>query len=141
MNDLEKIQNNWPAGIKRTKQRACVLSVLEHSEKPLSATDICSKIETAGEAVWLSTVYRVLEFFIKKGMVNKINMMNNEMAMYELNHSKHKHYAICMGCNKIIPMNNCPMENFIPKLEDDNFHVLGHNLELYGYCKNCYRRN
>ena len=134
---LEEVQKNWPVGIKRTRQRETVLSVLESSEKPLSATDIASKMEKTGDNAWLSTVYRVLELFVKKGVVIKTNMMNNEMALYELNRFKHKHYAVCMNCHKIITMDNCPMEKFIPKLEDENFHVMGHNLEIFGFCKDC----
>lgn len=134
---MNEIQHNWPVGIKRTRQRESVLSVLENSDKPLSAADICSKIQNSGDATWLSTVYRILEFFVKKGMILKTNMMNNEMAVYELNRFKHKHYAVCMNCHKIITMDNCPMEKFIPKLEDKDFHVIGHNLEIFGYCKDC----
>ena len=79
---LKEVRNNWPAGVKRTRQRESVLSVLENSDRPLSATDICSQMETGGDAAWLSTVYRILELFVKKGMVIKTNVMNNEMAVY-----------------------------------------------------------
>ncbi|NYB75812.1 transcriptional repressor [Sedimentibacter hydroxybenzoicus DSM 7310] len=127
-------------GIKKTKTREAVLSVLEHAEKPLSAMDICMEIEKTGENIWLSTVYRILELFIKKDIVNKISVMNNEMAVYELNRFIHKHYAVCMDCHKIIPMNNCPMEKFVPKIEDNEFHVIGHNVEVYGICRDCYRK-
>ncbi|BAK98661.1 putative Fur family transcriptional regulator [Oscillibacter valericigenes Sjm18-20] len=135
---MEKEQNRWPEGIKRTKQRESVLSILEHSDTPLSALDICSKMEKSGDTSWMSTVYRVLDFFEKKGVVIKTRVMNNEMAVYELNRFKHKHYAVCMNCHKIIAMDNCPMEKFIPELEEDDFHVMGHNLEVFGLCKDCY---
>jgi Fur family ferric uptake transcriptional regulator len=134
---LREIQNSWPAGVKRTKQREAVLAVLESAGRPVSASDICSQTEKNGEAVWLSTVYRILELLVKKGMVAKINVMNSDMALYEMNRLQHKHYAICVSCRKIISMNNCPLETFIPKLEDEEFHVTGHNLEIYGYCKDC----
>jgi len=134
---MEENQTIWPAGIKRTRQRENVLSILENSEKPLSAADICSRMENGGNAAWMSTVYRVLELFVKKGVVIKTNMMNNEMAVYELNRFKHKHYAVCMNCRKIIAMDNCPMEKFIPKLEDEDFQVMGHNLEVFGFCRDC----
>lgn len=134
---MKELSNNWPSGMKRTKPREIVFSVLEHAEKPLSAAEISSKIEKSGESVWLSTIYRILELFVKKGVVVKIAIMNNEMAHYELNRFQHKHYAVCLGCHKIISMDNCPMEKFIPKIEDDNFHVIGHNIELYGYCGKC----
>jgi Fur family ferric uptake transcriptional regulator len=126
----------WPPGLKRTKPRENVLFVLEHAKKPLSAMEICSEIEKDGGTVWLSTIYRILELFVKKDIAVKISVLNNEMALYELNRFQHKHYAVCLGCHKIIMMDNCPMEKFIPKLEDD-FRVVGHNLEIYGYCKDC----
>ncbi len=135
---MKEIQNNWPAGVKRTRQRENVLLILENSEKPLSAAEICSKMDSDNQnAAWMSTVYRILEIFVNKGLVIKTNMMNNEMAVYELNRFKHKHYAVCMNCHKIITMDNCPMEKFIPKLEDEEFHVMGHNLEIFGLCKDC----
>ena len=134
---MEEVHTNWPVGIKKTKQRESILSILESSDKPLSASDIFSKLEISGEAIWLSTIYRILELFVKKGIAIKANVMNSEMAVYELNRFKHKHYAVCMNCHKIISMDNCPMEKFIPKLEDKDFHVIGHNLEVYGFCKDC----
>lgn len=135
---IEGDHNDWPDGIKKTRPRMLVLSVLEEADKPLSALDIFSQIERSGDSVWLSTVYRILELFVKKGMVNKLTIMNNEMVVYELNRFQHKHYAVCISCHKIIPMDNCPMEKFFPMLEDDNFHVMGHNLEIYGCCKDCF---
>lgn len=134
---MKEVQKNWPAGIKRTRQREGVLSVLENSDAPLGAADICTRMEAGGDAAWMSTVYRILELFVKKGVVIKTNVMNNEMAVYELNRFKHKHYAVCMNCHKIITMDNCPMEKFIPKLEDKDFRVMGHNLEVFGFCKDC----
>ena len=91
---MKQMRNKWPAGIKKTRQRQGVLSVLEHAQAPLSATDICAKLESTGENPWLSTVYRVLELFVEKGVVLKTSVMNNEMAVYELNRYTHKHYAV-----------------------------------------------
>lgn len=129
--------NNWPVGIKKTRQRESVLAVLESTETPISATDISSKIKEGGDSAWLSTIYRILELFVQKGVVAKLAVMDNEMAVYVLNRLRHKHYAVCMACHKIIPMDNCPMEKFTPKLEEKDFHVMGHNLEVFGYCKDC----
>jgi len=94
-------------------------------------------MEKGGCAAWLSTVYRILELFVKKGVAIKTNVMNNEMAVYELNRFKHKHYAVCLNCHKIIVMDNCPMDTFIPQLEEKGFHIMGHNLEVFGLCKDC----
>nr|WP_042339928.1 transcriptional repressor [Desulfosporosinus youngiae] len=123
--------------MKKTKPRESVLSVLEQADKPLSAMEIYSEIEKDGESAWRSTVYRILELFVKKGLVVKIAMMSNDMALYELNRFQHKHYAVCLCCHKILSMDNCPVEKFMPKIKDDDFRVMGHNLEIYGYCGEC----
>ena len=129
--------SEWPVGLKRTRQRECVLSVLKASQGPLSAADICAQIEKNGEAVWLSTVYRILEMFVEKEIAVKANVRGSEMAVYELNRFCHKHYAVCVSCHKIIAMDNCPLEEFTPQLQEQDFHVLGHTLEIFGYCRDC----
>ena len=132
-------KNDWPSGLKKTKPRENVLFVLKTAEKPLSAMEICSKIEENGGSAWLSTVYRILELFVKNGIAVKIAVMNSGVALYELNRFEHKHYAVCIGCHKIISIANCPLERFIPKIDED-FRVVGHNLEIYGYCRDCERK-
>ena len=59
----------WPNGLKRTKTRESVLSVLLDSHSPLSALEIFSEIENRGDSIWLSTVYRVLDAFVENGLV------------------------------------------------------------------------
>jgi Fur family ferric uptake transcriptional regulator len=137
---MRKTQENWPEGLKRTQPRERVLTVLEQADHPLSAMDICSAAEQGGKPVWLSTVYRILELFVQKGVVTKVAMMHNDMTLYELNHLQHRHYAVCVSCRKVVPLHTCPLEKFMPRLDDQSFHVLGHNLEIYGYCGECERR-
>ncbi|HWR19983.1 MAG TPA: Fur family transcriptional regulator [Clostridia bacterium] len=131
----EKI--TWPKGLKKTKAREQVLALLEKEKRPVSALEISAKLEGGENPVWLSTVYRVLEQFVKSGVITKLSVMNSDTAVYELNRFHHKHYAVCMSCRKITPMENCPMEAFIPRVKDDGFQVVGHNVEVYGYCKDC----
>lgn len=133
---MKKEQCPWPKGLKKTRTREQVFSVLQAEKAPLNAMEIAAKID--GEAsVWLSTVYRVLEQFVKSGVVTKLTVMNSDTAVYELNRFCHKHYAVCMSCRKIIPMDNCPMEAFTPRVQDGGFRVVGHNVEVYGYCTEC----
>lgn len=135
--ELNQAQTPWPEGVKRTRQREGVLAVLEQVKRPMSAAEICSQLEENGEKAWLSTVYRILELFVEKNVALKTTVMNSDTAVYELNRNKHKHYAVCIGCNKMIGMHNCPMLEFIPELDEQNFRVLGHNLEVFGFCEEC----
>ena len=134
---MKKEQTAWPKGLKKTKTRESVLVVLEREKCPLSAMEICARIGGDESTVWPSTVYRALEQFEKSGVVSKLTVMNSDTAVYELNRFRHKHYAVCMACHKIIPMENCTMEAFTPRVQDDGFQVVGHNVEVYGYCAGC----
>jgi Fur family ferric uptake transcriptional regulator len=130
----------WPEGIKKTKQRDAVVRILESAESPLSAMEINARIEKTGETVWLSTVYRILELFTEKGIVLKTAVLDGDMAYYELNRHVHQHYAVCVDCHKIVPIVGCPIGDYQPKLQG-GFRVLGHRVEMYGYCKDCDKRN
>lgn len=133
-------QIEWPQGVKRTKPRERVLAVLAQADTPLSPMDIHARAQDQTDPIWLSTVYRVLETFAQKGLIVKTVVMDSGMAVYALNRHEHTHYAVCMGCHKIVGMENCPMEAFIPNLGDSGFHVLGHKIEMYGYCRDCDRK-
>lgn len=134
---MQEAEMAWPEGVKKTKQRMCVLSVLERADFPLSAAEIYRQLEEESSPGWLSTVYRVLELFVQKGVVLKTTVLDGETAVYELNRNRHKHYAVCMNCHKMIELDACPLEQYISKLADGEFRVLGHKVEMYGYCREC----
>jgi Fur family ferric uptake transcriptional regulator len=127
---------NWPAGLKKTWQRETVLALLNEAEMPVSAAEISARAAEKGREISLATVYRILAFFEKKDVALKVEVPGNERALYEVNRFRHKHYAVCVACRKIISMDNCPMENFIPDIGSD-FRVTGHSIEVYGYCGDC----
>ncbi|MDR1070906.1 MAG: transcriptional repressor [Gracilibacteraceae bacterium] len=128
---------DWPAGVKKTRQRQTVLTLLEQAEAPLSAADLFAGAAAAGREISLSTIYRILEYMEKKGVVTKAEVAGSERVLYELNSFRHKHYAVCVICRRIISVDNCPMENFIPNIAETDFRVTGHNIEIYGYCRDC----
>lgn len=127
----------WPDGVKKTRPRERVLSVLERASEPLCAAQIVSLAEKEGEAIWLSTVYRILDLFVRQGIVRRLAVMNSDVAVYELFRVEHRHYAVCMGCRRTFLMESCPLETFVPQLNESGFCVLGHHLEIYGYCRRC----
>ena len=61
-----------------------------------------------GPPVWLSTIYRILDVFAEKALVIKSSVLDSGMAVYELSGYRHTHYAVCMGCHRIVPMEKLP---------------------------------
>ena len=130
----------WPTGLKRTRQREAVLAALTEADAPVTAMQLASLLEQRGDAMWLSTIYRVLDIFTAHKLVTKIQVLDSGIHIYELSREHHCHYAVCVLCNRVISMENCPMEHFSPRLSEQDFHVVGHKLQIYGYCADCARR-
>lgn len=127
-------------GIKKTKQRAILMGILEETERPLPAAQIHSLYLKKDAKAWISTTYRTLELFTEKGIVNKLMFLDQDQAQFELNRHEHKHYAFCRGCKKIMNLDSCPLENIAMNTKKGNFYITGHRLEVYGYCEDCHSK-
>ncbi|NLV77180.1 MAG: transcriptional repressor [Tissierellia bacterium] len=125
-------------GIKKTKQRNILLNILKEEEEPLTAEEIFIKARERDKYINLSTIYRTLNIFISKDIAIKLNLEKENKSMFQLNMMDHQHHIRCISCNKKIRIDKCPIigyEYFIE--ENTNFHIIGHKLELYGYCSKC----
>ena len=128
-----------PSGIKWTKQRKDVYHVLTAAKEPLSAQEIYNRIlrQDAHTGYAVSTIYRILSALEEKNLVLKSKLMDADTALYEWNKGEHQHYAICLNCHKKIPLKSCPMEHLHLPVNEVEFEVTGHRMEIYGYCKDC----
>ncbi|MHB8073069.1 Fur family transcriptional regulator [Desulfosporosinus fructosivorans] len=124
-------------GMKSTRHRNAILLLLEHSEHPMTAEELYISLKEKTATINLSTVYRTLDTFASKNLVIK-STMDDGKARYELNHHEHKHHLFCVGCHKVISIEDCPMGELQESLKKKiDFDVTGHKLEIYGYCHNC----
>lgn len=129
----------FPEGIKWTKQRRSVYRVLWETSEPLSALQIynLASRNADGEEYAVSTIYRILSAFEEKGFVEKSSWMGDDTAVYTLNRGGHTHYAVCLECRRRIPLRSCPFTHAHLSKAAEGFTVIGHKLELYGYCGAC----
>lgn len=137
------MERNWPKGIKKTKQRVDIYTILANASKPLTASEIydqlIEKCKDEKTTYAFSTVYRCLLTFENSGIVNKLVALTDQDAMYELRLEKHHHYAICLKCRERFPLRTCflgDLKKMLPADMDD-FEIVGHQLEIYGYCNKC----
>ncbi len=124
--------------MKKTKARCRVFAALSAADTPLCAAQLYERVLLSGESVPLATLYRTLDLFVKNSIALKLPMPDAGISLYELNRHEHKHYAFCIGCRKTLDLETCPVMEAERAMRDAGFHVLGHRLELYGYCKSCY---
>jgi len=125
-------------GIKNTKHRAAILEILEESDSPKTAEQLFISLKDKTASIDMSTVYRTLDTFASKNLVIKSNRVDDGKALYELNHHEHKHHLLCVGCHKLISIEDCPIGELQQILKQKiDFDITGHKLEIYGYCHDC----
>ena len=124
-------------GLKNTKQRAAILSVLEKSAEPMSAEEIFLQLKDAFPSLALSTIYRNLERFSEDELTEK-DVFQDGVVRYSLAREHHGHYLVCTGCNAKIKIDGCPLSSLEKGLEQDTgFEIEGHTLTIYGKCPAC----
>ncbi|HHU05973.1 MAG TPA: transcriptional repressor [Clostridiales bacterium] len=127
-------------GLRRTRHRAAVLSILEQSQQPLSAEEIFMELKAREMPANLSTVYRILDVLTSNNMLQKLNITGGK-SLYEYNRMVHRHHLLCLGCKKILAIGSCPLGDFEKDLaKKTDFSIEGHKLDIYGYCPEC-RKN
>lgn len=126
-------------GYKMTPQRRAVLRALAESKEFMNAHTILEKVRETHPDVGLDTIYRNLKLFIMLGFVSPINYPGREGTVYELNKNKHHHHhSVCLLCGKIECLDYCPVHfDELKSMTADQFRMVSHSLEIYGYCKTC----
>ena len=124
--------------LKSTKHRNSILEVIANACQPVTVEAIYLKLKEQGVAISLSTVYRVLEALLGKGLVLKTSINDDSKALFEINNMEHKHHLLCVKCRKMLPVDGCPLEDYEKALEEKlGFSIKGHKLEMFGYCQSC----
>lgn len=129
-------------GIKATKQRKVIISILQKSKEPVTAEEIYEAIDKK-EGINFSTVYRTLSKLEEKGVLTKLGDPG-EKLYFELKskEKEHAHEIECVVCHKRIEITNCPMENFSRTLnKETGFVVTEHSMQVKGVCANCTHKN
>lgn len=122
-------------GIKATRPRIRILAALDAADTPLSVPEIQARLEE--DSGWISTLYRTLDLFTQKGLVVRSTPMGDGLNYYQRNRHQHTHYAVCLSCRRMIDLQHCPIQDLVPELGESGFTVIGHHLEITGYCSDC----
>lgn len=127
------------AGLKCTRQREQILSLLMDGNVHLTAEQIYFALKTKGESFGLATVYRTLTALEQGGILAKTEI-NGRQSFY-FAEGGHRHQLLCTKCGKIILLPHCPAENFLISIEKDyGFTVTGHSFEIFGLCPECRKK-
>lgn len=128
---------HYPDSLRKTPKRIVIFQILQKQTSPISVSEIYKTICNEDIRINYSTIYRTLTAFQNAGILTVHNLSKDDEALYELKKEKHKHYAICLSCKSKIPLKDCPISSHITELEENDFHVTEHHVEIYGFCKKC----
>jgi Fur family ferric uptake transcriptional regulator len=100
----------------------------------LTAEEIHRRVRRGARPIGLATVYRALETFVREGLVEPAHIGDGRVR-YGLA-VKHHDHLVCLRCGKWEVLAECLVPR-VPRLAASGFLVIGHQLELYGYCARC----
>jgi len=134
MNTIHKtIQSS---GGRLTKTRKAIIDVLSENCCLLTKATLIEKLKTKKIKPNRSTIYRELQFLTKKNIVIKNTLAG--VDYYEIPQDHH-HHLVCLGCGLIskIEIGNHLKKQEKQIAEQNNFNIVNHSLEFYGYCHKC----
>ncbi len=131
-------------GLRVTKQRLLVLEAIASCpEEHLTAEEIFDLVKAGYPEIGLATVYRTIQMLNELHLIDRINF-DDGFVRYEMGNAHglgqkhHHHHLICMKCGRVISFRDDLLEELESKITDTvGFHVVDHEVKLYGYCVDC----
>lgn len=124
------------AGLKVTKPRTRILSLLEESDKThYSAEEVYHSLLAEGTKIGLATVYRVLTQFEGAGMVIRHNF-DGDQCVFELDNGEHHDHMVDLKTGKIVEFTDEVIEIRQREIaKEHGFTLMDHSLTMYGEFK------
>lgn len=123
-------------GLRPTRQRVAVLSVLAKERDDATAQGIHEALRRSGRRIGLATVYRTLAALSERGVVDELNHHPRE-ACYRLCSDVHHHHLVCSECHRVVEL-DCDLDNWLAgQAAAHGFALSGHTVEVTGTCADC----
>lgn len=121
-------------GLRITKPRLKVFSVLSSANKPLYIHDIVARCADVDRV----SVYRTLDLFHRLQVLDIIHV--GWKKQYELSQlfKPHHHHLHCNSCGQITELHSNKLEAIIEELANESdFSASSHRFEVTGLCATC----
>lgn len=124
------------SGLRATKPRMALLSILSQAKRPLKAQEIINQLPKGMADT--ATVYRSVSTLVSKGVVRRIDL-DATAKYYELERGDDHHHLVCTQCHKIEDVHTCEVDEIAKQvLTKSSFKTIDrHNLEFFGICESC----
>lgn len=124
-------------GLRITEQRKSIITLFVQADGYLTPRAVYESLATKHSGLSYDTVYRNLRIMSEVGILEPFHF--DEGVKFRIgcyaDHDHHHHHLICVSCDHIFPLDDCPMDKGMKF--PSSFRVTGHRFEVYGYCTNC----
>jgi Fur family peroxide stress response transcriptional regulator len=125
-------------GLALTIQRRIILENLSSRYDHPTADQIYEAVKDQIRGVSRTTVYRVLETFVRLGVVAKVSNPHAKVR-FEADTVRH-HHLICLDCNSVADYHDDRLDGIeVPTESFDGFEVKDFSLAITGQCSSCRR--
>ena len=129
-------------GIRMTRQRRTILSVVETAKQHLDASQLLRKARKLDPAIDRVTVYRTLNLLKRHGLVDELDLMHleGEKHFYERRPQRDHLHMACLRCGKIEEFESNLFDRLKGQIQREcQFHIVVSRMEIGGYCAQCRR--
>jgi len=127
-------------GIRLTRQRRRILSVVETAKQHLDATQILRHARRLDPNIDRVTVYRTLNLLKRHGLIDELDLMHmqGEKHYYERRPQRDHVHMACLRCGRIMEFESALFDRLKGQIQREcQFHIVVSRLEVGGYCSQC----
>jgi len=127
-------------GLRMTRQRRTILSVVETAKQHLDASQILRKARKIDPHIDRVTVYRTLTLLKRHGLVDELDLMHleGEKHYYERRPQRDHLHMACLRCGKIMEFESDLFDRLKGQIQREcQFHIVVTRMEIGGYCSHC----
>jgi len=122
-------------GLKITRQRKIVFQLINSLGDSATIKNIYNKCKSFMD---YSTVYRIIELFVKLDIIDK--KLNYDNDIYYCIKEEHGHYINCVKCHRKEKIYDCPIDDMEKRLESNGYKILNHIVQIDGICLDCQKK-
>ena len=130
-------------GLRLTRQRRLIFSILESAQTHLDAKQILQRAKQMDPGIDQVTIYRNLAVLKRLGVVDELDLLHlrGDQHYYEARQVRAHSHVACLACGKVFEFYTPAMKAMDRELEREcGFAVSFSRIEIGGYCAEC-RKN
>lgn len=139
--DIVNTIENSTDDVKITSLRKDILEIISKSKNPISAYTILGLLKKLRPGSEPPTVYRVIDYFLEKKVIHKIDSENTYIMCSHLNELTKKNHGVLLTCLKCNSSEEVYEENFFHALElmtkRKQFKIDCSIIQVKGICSDC----